>query len=76
MMNLIRRLFGVRPRKDMPMADTEFRPEDHRVQDELDHLKETVSGIDRRVSELESTRDPFEAFVRSVRGEDRKERRH
>jgi hypothetical protein len=46
------------------------------VQDELDHLKQSVGSIDRRVSELESERDPFEAFVKAIRREDDKERRH
>jgi hypothetical protein len=49
---------------------------DEGVKDELDHLKQSVGSIDKRVSELESERDPFDAFVKAIRGKDGEERRH
>jgi hypothetical protein len=65
-MNLFRRLFNFNKK-----ISAARQPSDLQLQNQLDVLKETVHDIDERVSELESSKDPFDAFVRSVRGDDR-----
>jgi hypothetical protein len=42
------------------------------LKNELSRLQQTIDELDHRVSEIENSRNPWEAFVRSVRGNEAK----